>query len=313
MINATQPGVGKSLLVSVAHLIASGRASTSSPVGRDEEMEKRITATLVDAQTLLALDNFEGVVDSPVLAEVATSTDWLGRRLGASEMVVAPNRLVISITGNGLGVGRDIPRRCVWITLHAERYDPEARQFKRPDLRDWTLAHRAEIVTSLLTMVIAWQHAGRPSAPDQPTIGSFQQWADFCAGVLAHAGIHGFLDNAQEARALSNSDDGKWAALLDVAESHFIAKHGWFSTAEFNAQIPTALQALGGDAPEIPKDLAYAMSPDDTTVANTRVGLAFKRNLGRRFDHTGIRLDSQLDPGKRTQRWRVIRDHPRIS
>src|SRR5262249_61644492 len=90
-----------------------------------------------------------------------------------------------------------LARRGYWVRLNARLQQPWKRTaFRHPDLFEWAVERRGDILAALLTLARAYFAAGRPRPKlAVPTIGGFSSWARMVGGTLAHAGIQGFLTN----------------------------------------------------------------------------------------------------------------------
>ena len=73
--------------------------------------------------------------------------------------------------------------------------------------------HRRDLIVALLRMATAWWAAGRPRA-SSPTLGKFESWSIIIGGVLASAGVPGFLANLVDFYDASMSDESEWGAFL---------------------------------------------------------------------------------------------------
>src|SRR5262249_6745494 len=143
-----------------------------------------------------------------------TAPEWSDRILGKTEKVRIPQRATWMATGNNLRIGGDIARRCYWIRLDAENARPWQREgFRYPDLLSHVLANRGQILAAVLTLARAWFAAGCPKAK-VPKVGGFEGWATTIGGVLARAGIEGFLGNLDELYAQVDEDEVAWEAFL---------------------------------------------------------------------------------------------------
>ncbi|MSQ35344.1 MAG: DUF3854 domain-containing protein [Dehalococcoidia bacterium] len=218
-----QRGTGASLLADVFAVIVTGRPSAGANYTGDEaELRKVITSALMPSPTLISFDNAEGRISSPVLSKVLTSLVWGDRILGTQREVALPNRTSWMLNGNNLQIAGDVGRRSVLTRLNAGVERPYLRPsetFRHPDLLEYVRAHRGAIVAAFATLVTAWQAAGRPRGP-RVALGGFQTFADICGGILAHAGIPGFLSNAIDLyeQAEGENDElagfaAKWASL----------------------------------------------------------------------------------------------------
>jgi len=129
-------------------------------------------------------------------------------------MIAAPQRATWVVTGNNIQLGGDIPRRCFWIRLDAKTSRPYLRDgFKHPNLESYVKDNRGALLAALLTLARAWHCAGSPRAAVKP-LGSFEQWTRIIGGVLEHAGVTGFLANANELYEQADDDAAQWEVFL---------------------------------------------------------------------------------------------------
>jgi hypothetical protein len=196
LIEKPMPGTGATLLVTTLLIPALGRPVPLTTQGRDEEeTRKRLTSKLATGAAAMVFDNLHGRLDSAALSAVLTATRWEDRILGRSETVTLPVRTVWAATSNNATLSLELARRTVRIRLDAGCEMPWQRTtFAHPDLMGWALAHRGELVAAALTLCRAWVDAGRPKGPRR--LGMFESWSDVVGGVLAVAGLDGFLTNA---------------------------------------------------------------------------------------------------------------------
>lgn len=216
LIEAPGPGVGKGLLSDVVLLPALGSSVARLAEGRDEdEWRKRITALLLSGTAAAVIDNLRLPLDSGALAAALTAREWEDRLLGRSRMVSARVRTVWAATGNNPVLTTEMARRSVRIRLDVGIDRPWLRTgFRHSGLHAWAAAHRGELVWAALTLVQAWLVVGAPAG--ERTLGMFDDWAGVVGGILAVAGVEGFLDNLSEFYAAS---DGELASLVALIES----------------------------------------------------------------------------------------------
>jgi len=288
LLDAPEPGTGKSLLARIAALITTGRIGAMQPMPRsDEELEKRITSLLLAGTTTVIFDNVDGSIASGVLAGALTADVWSGRILGQSTTIEVPSRVTWLATGNNLSIGGDLARRCYRIRLDTHQAQPWRRTgFQHPDLENHVATHRTEIITALCTIVRSWWAAGKPSAPQLPALGGYTPWVEMVGGILAHAGIDGFLGNLEQFHADADTEAIGWEAFL----------HSWHST--FGDDIVTAGDIVrrmedpmalgaGGLIETIPDDL----SPAWGTPRFAKVfGRALGKRAGRHYGAEGIHI-----------------------
>ena len=221
LLEAPTRGSGKGLLSDViAHITTGGPAGVMVQPKDGDEIEKRVTSILLEGAPMVLLDNVH-TLKGEALAAALTSTTWRGRRLGKSEMLTVPNGALWLATGNNVTLDDDMPRRIVPIRLDPGVERPEERTgFRHPDLLSWVKAQRPALVAACLSLVEAWMAAGQPRGAAR--LGSFESWSTILGGILAVAGVPGFLQAREELYETANAEPQEWAALL--ADLH--GRHG---------------------------------------------------------------------------------------
>ncbi|MBA3414035.1 MAG: bifunctional DNA primase/polymerase [Chloroflexia bacterium] len=216
LIEKPSAGTGASLLADVVARIATGRPVGAMTEGRDEdEWRKRITAKLRGGPPLVLIDNLRRRLDSAVVSSVLTANHVEDRILGTSDNVRIPVRCVWVASGNNPALSSEITRRTVRIRLDAKRDRPWLREsFRHFPLSPWVMQERAGLVAACLTLGRAWIAEGRPVPDDSPILGSFEDWSHVMAGVLAVAGVGGFLSNLSEFYEVSDTEGAGIRAFL---------------------------------------------------------------------------------------------------
>lgn len=168
-------GSGKGLLARAIGLVAFGRHISALTAGHDrQELDKRLTAALIEASPMLFLDNVNATaLRSDTLASVLTERPAHVRPMGSSVMVPLNAAAFISVTGNGLSVTEDLARRFLVSDLDPRCEDPEARPFP-PGFLTGIEAARAELLTACLT-IWRWGRQSQAIAPGLP-LGSYEEW-----------------------------------------------------------------------------------------------------------------------------------------
>jgi hypothetical protein len=203
LLTKPAPGTGATLIVNTISVIALGSEPQVMTLPADgEEVRKKLTATLRAAPSITVLDNLRGVIDSGDLSSILTARTWEDRLLGKHEQLYLPVRTVWLGTSNNAALTTELSRRTVRVGLDAAVERPWLRArdglvvFKHPDLLAWAAARRGDLVHACLTLIAGWLAAGRPRGTD--TLGMYEEWAAIVGGILAVAGIDGFLGNAVE-------------------------------------------------------------------------------------------------------------------
>lgn len=224
-VRATAPGTGKSLLVDVISLIATGRrAPRMSHESEDAETRKRILAIALEAERIVLLDNVYGNLGSPALAAALTAEMWKDRLLGVSATAEAPLTTVWFATGNNMTFGKDLGRRVMNIDLDARLENPEDRptgEFKHPDLCVHVERSRQSIIVAALTVLRGYHVAGRPPHAAGPKLGSFEAWDDLIRGACIWATLADPAGGRERIRREDDSDRAALSAALSACQQAF--------------------------------------------------------------------------------------------
>jgi hypothetical protein len=170
-------GTGKSLLVDVAAVLATGRAMPVIAQGRsEEELEKRLGAALLAGDTAISLDNCDRSLESVFLCQVLTQPQLNIRILGQSRNVETPINATVFATGNNLTIGGDATRRTLLCSMDAGCERPELRVFNN-NVVEIAKAQRGEFVSAALTVLRAWHLAAPQARINLSPFGSFEEWS----------------------------------------------------------------------------------------------------------------------------------------
>ncbi len=285
---------GKSLLVDVVALIATGRVVAVMTQGKDdEEQQKRMLAVLIEGDAVNSIDNIERPLGGADLCVILTQQSYQGRLLGSTKMVRVPTCTMWVATGNNLEIKGDLASRVVLCDLDPMQEHPEEREFD-VDLRAYIPEHRGELVHAALTIILAFIHAGRPKQKIRQ-FGRFEAWSEMVRGPLVWLGEPDPLDTA---RRLGDVDPVQ-RMLGDL----LIAWHARFGEAPqlvrgvLDSAIAAPYEPLG-DA------IANALASPLDVKCTQQLGL-YLRKYERRVQD-GLRFERVGDRGGRAQ-WRVVR------
>lgn len=310
LFDAPQAGTGKSLLADVISIVATGRPGEMFSAPRDEdEWRKQLTTALMSGCALVIIDNITRRLDNGDLCKCLTETQHADRAFRTHEKITLPVKCSFVATGNNIALGGDMPRRCYWIRLDAKSSRPFMRTgFQIADLKGWTIAHRGELLAALLTLARAWFHAGRPK-PEITPLGSYEVWSTTVGGILEHAGVRGFLGNADQLYEFADSDGAQWEAFLRTLHGVF---HGEEFTAagifgklrekSWNGQTTEPSSGASELREALPDYLAEAA--DKEGFFQKRCGRCFSERVGRRYGSAEVFLQRGGVTHK-TQRWIV--------
>lgn len=267
VIDGLQMGVGKNLLSDCVSILATGEVTDPLPYSNDnEEMRKLITSTFRRGLDFVSFDEAH-LLEGDALARTLTALFYSDRVLGVSRLATFPNRVTWLALGNQVQVRGDVARRIYPIALRPTAPNPELRnenEFRHPNLRLWTKAHRPELVTAVLTLIRAWYVAGEPASARGGSFGSFEAWGRMAGGIVELVGEMDFLGNVARWRSDSDFEMGYWAAHLRWLHDTFGEE--WFTC----SQVRRAVVAGGEDAEPPP-------GMEDTTPKD------YSRILGQRY------------------------------
>jgi hypothetical protein len=298
LLDKPAPGTGASLFADIVSIIATGRhAAMLSAPEHEDEWRKNITSVLREGRQIIVYDNVVWGLASSNLAKALTSTTWSDRLLGKNQALELPQHSTWMATGNNLCIGGDHGRRSYLIRMDAKMERPEERRKFRHPLPKWAIQQRGRILAAILTLARAWVVAGRPAAK-LPTMGGFDDWVETIGGILAFAGVEGFLGNKRELTEKVDEGALAWgafgAALFETfgdkgVSAAEIASEARRDGSRLREALPSDLLGVL-DSSRFTKDLGYALrAKRDRIFGDLRI------EEGGRDGHTKV------------VRWRVMR------
>lgn len=261
LVSAHSPGCGKTWLVNLMAVIATGSESYSiAPANRDWDWRHRITSTLREGPTVICIDNVREKLDSAALASVLTCKVWRDRLNKTSINVTLPNTAIWCATANQPKLSKELSRRSVLIQFDPTLKKPWLRSgFKHPRIFEWVKGNRSQLLRAFLILCRNWFAKGRPGC--NKAMGSYEEYVQVVGGILEANGIVGFLDNQRE---LQGTVDAEEAELSDFVSS-------WAAT--FGAEAVTNEQLVEHATSH---DLMKALLSGGTITAK-------KNRMGRRL------------------------------
>ena len=197
--DAPVAGSGKSKLVDIASLLATGHEAGVVSLGKNqEEAEKRLSSMLMRGDPLIAIDNLDIPLEGALLNQALTQPQVELRMLGQSKIVTARTTALMTATGNNLVVLGDTTRRGVVGRLDPKVERPELRSFTYDPIAD-AKENRGELVQATLTILKAYHVAGRPNRPTP--LQSFTDWSNTVRGALLWLGQGDPVNTIQRLRS----------------------------------------------------------------------------------------------------------------
>jgi hypothetical protein len=264
---ATMAGTGKTLMASIANLIAYGHATLHPwPHGNEEELKKVFTSILLAGDPVVVFDNLPNgaVIKSAALSQFVTSDDYADRKLGESERVRFKNRTRVVLTGNNITLASDNARRALVCDLQLQHESARDREddFELPDLVGYIKANRARLIVAGLTILRAY--AVQPQQLCIKPLESFEDWSWRVRDALIWLGE----EDPVVAVQFDNDGTGELAeAFQQIAavakararggqEPHFRSSElvHWATT---HAELRDALQEAGCSEPSSTTSVGY--------------------------------------------------------
>jgi hypothetical protein len=263
-------GTGKSLLVDVCAMLATGRPMPVISQGHnEEELEKRLGAALLAGDTAISLDNCDHEVSSAFLCQVLTQRHVNIRILGLSRNAETPANATIFATGNNLVIAGDATRRALLSAMDAGCERPETRMFA-DNVIEVARRRRGELVTAALTVLRAWHVSGEKIGLSP--FGSFETWSHRIREPLAWLGQVDPCETLSDVRKSDPLRDAliavlmQWELCLGVINTYTVQE-----VIDSALGVPTFYTALMGVAP----------SRNAQSVNNISLGRWLRRVEGR--------------------------------
>jgi hypothetical protein len=175
-------GSGKSLLVDIASVIATGEEAPVISAGADdEELEKRLTPSLLVGSPIITIDNASRPIGGDLLCQMLTQKVVKPRILGKSKTPTCTTGAFVAGTGQNLTVIGDMERRTIVSKIDPKMETPETRVFPFEPVA-LAKERRPQLVAAVLTVLRAYHVAGKPGKPTP--LGSFEDWSDIVRGAL---------------------------------------------------------------------------------------------------------------------------------
>jgi Bifunctional DNA primase/polymerase, N-terminal len=275
LVRAHAPGTGKSYLVDVFAVVATGRlCPVITALRSTEETEKRLGSVILSGLAIISLDNCSHDLGGELLCQIAERPVIRIRILGRSEIPECECHTAVFATGNNITFKGDMVRRGVVCNLEARDERPELRVFKRDALKT-AAAHRESYVAAALTVMRAYLAAGAPSVCGP--FGSYPEWSTMVRSPLVWLGepdpvasIDATLIEEPELADLRELFEW-WLGELKLDEDYLSAR-----------LVEIAHEAPSGFNSNPLKDLLLRIAGDkDGDISVKRLGEWLRRNSGR--------------------------------
>jgi hypothetical protein len=156
LFTANEAGTGKSTAIQIGMTLAYGKQAQSTDWAKgEEERFKVLISKLASGAGALLHDNIElgtEVADGNY-AEMITSGEITGRKLGKSEIMGFECKLACVFGGNSITVTTELARRLSFINLETLTARPESRKVSDPDILGTVKRERKRLLGYLFRMI----------------------------------------------------------------------------------------------------------------------------------------------------------------
>ncbi|WIE82810.1 hypothetical protein [Curtobacterium sp. MCPF17_021] len=296
LANAADRGAGKSYLLLIGRLLATGTpAATSFRVGgfNDDETEKRLVALLMAGGRFLHCDEVPrgAKLSGLIVTELPTALDGEQerRKLGSND-AVKQTGVIATMAGNNVELGGDYNRRVIEVRLGSfGAGSPIARtEYRHPSLPKYIAENRPMLVAAAHTVLLY----GLQNPVDTPGYGFSHNWAATILGALTHvtneggvpvheAAMEGFFEKVDEDDELGE----EWGPILEYLwERRGETRR---TAADIRQDARSPLQ--GQQRPNLPTSLALINPMLPETAQATAWGKSMKAVLGTGIPYRGTR------------------------
>lgn len=189
IFDSPTPGSGKSTLVDIASILATGHIAPKQVYVPGAELRKNIFAHLLNQVRILCFDNVSKPLGGDALDVLLTGQRVTDRILRKSETTTIEHHCVTFATGNNITIKGDLHRRALRARLTPKMENPEHRgDYKHPQILEYVKTHRAELVAACLLIAKAYLDAGSPDVGLAP-LGSFESWSKLVRNPLVWLGL----------------------------------------------------------------------------------------------------------------------------
>lgn len=286
--DAPVEGTGKSLLIEAMMFITLGAIPEAITADlKEEERDKILLALLLEGQPIIYFDNANRSLDSASFASTLTARFKRGRILGETRTAHALVNVCWHMAGNNFTCSREMARRLYLSRIDSGVETPsERKNFRHPDLLEWVRVNRGQLIWASLVLIQNWRACG--AVPGSRDLGKFERWSRTIGGILAAAGIDGFLENADAFRKQCADTVGELAEFVK----------GWWDRFGSRPTIAGSLFDLATDSLESVLDATtvegkrrqlgrYLKANRDRVVGKHRIKIATKDDGSQDMDHSG--------------------------
>jgi hypothetical protein len=233
-LDASTQGAGKGLAAEMIGLIGHGEALPSTPQEGASETAKQIVSWFMASMRAIVIDNVQKPLGGGALNVLLTQDPYCGRNLGKNITPVFANKFTVLATGNEMRFAdEDTKRRALRIRQVPSAVNLNGRVFKFPNLKQHVRENRARFTVDALTILLAYEAAGRPSQKTQRR-DSYEAWSEYVTAPLVWLGKPDPFESHDTDDELSESGEAA-EQLLDAVITAF--NGGEFTAPQISDEI----------------------------------------------------------------------------
>ncbi len=297
---APKMGSGKTLLADVVSLIATGKPnSVVSQAENETEEKKRLLGILMEGDPIICYDNIERPFGGATLCAILTQEEYKDRKLGGNETRTVPTHATFLVTGNNLAFIGDTSTRTLLCKLDPQVERPEERTFEIENLRTFIIEHRSELVCAAITILRAYDAAGKPPLGIRQ-FGRFEEWGERVRSAIVWLG---FDDPCESRKEIEDADPVR-ILLGALFHSWYVLFEGrGVKAKEIISVIKSESQEYDSDAVEQLRDTLTELAGNNKGEIDTRKFSGKLRSYKNRIEK-GYRLE-QMGTSQGTTLWSV--------
>ncbi len=290
-------GSGKTYYCDLAGAFAGpgGNAKVSYPT-TSEEATKVMLSLLMTGPAVIEFDDMDtDWIPHGTIKRMLTADKITDRILGHSKTATVSTRTLILGSGNNVGPVRDLLRRVLTINIDPRVATPATMVYKGDPVKK-VREQREKYVSAVLTIILAWQTAGRPTCNDKNIVTYSGAWSDYCRHPLM------WLGQPDPATALFEQvthDPDAEKLLVLFKEWHII----FGSKATTVRKVVETAQGSKADLLDAIREFPIE---DRGSINNSKFGWLLKRNANRIVG--GFELQKAEADGRGA--WKVIEVNP---
>ena len=187
-VTAGRRGSGKTTAITILIEAVTGIPPAAAAWStNEEERRKALLSFFMAGCAYILWDNIPrgSQISCPHIEKSCTAAYYADRKLGVSEMVATAASTIHCFTGNNIGPKGDLASRSLQVRLDVERIDPENRDFKHPDVVQWTRNNRAELLRAMYVILMANPTLKEPADKQMKT--RFKMWWRLVGSAVENA------------------------------------------------------------------------------------------------------------------------------